>query len=113
VRRHILRNALLSVVTVIGSQLGALLTGAVLVEIVFAWPGLGRLLYEATLARDCCIADNRSPAHRPMSLTGAGIAAVRDLTFRFLSGRILSLRKRLLARLYHDHCFDRRHRSPR
>lgn len=51
-RRHILRNALLPVVTVIGAQLGALLTGAVLVEIVFAWPGLGRLLYEATLARD-------------------------------------------------------------
>jgi peptide/nickel transport system permease protein len=51
-RRHILRNALLPVVTVIGGQLGALLTGAVLVEIVFAWPGLGRLLYEATLARD-------------------------------------------------------------
>lgn len=52
VRRHILRNALLPVVTAIGGQLGALLTGAVLIEIVFAWPGLGRLLYEATLARD-------------------------------------------------------------
>ena len=52
VRRHILRNALLPIITVIGAQLGALLTGAVLVEIVFAWPGLGRLLYEATLARD-------------------------------------------------------------
>ncbi len=52
VRRHILRNSLLPVVTVIGNQIGALLTGAVLVEIVFAWPGLGRLLYDATLARD-------------------------------------------------------------
>ncbi|MBM3129856.1 MAG: ABC transporter permease [Chloroflexi bacterium] len=52
VRRHILRNALLPVVTAIGGQLGALLTGAVLVEIVFAWPGLGRLLYDAMLARD-------------------------------------------------------------
>jgi peptide/nickel transport system permease protein len=51
-RRHLLRNALLPVVTAIGGQLGALLTGAVLVEIVFAWPGLGRLLYDATLARD-------------------------------------------------------------
>jgi peptide/nickel transport system permease protein len=50
--RHILRNALLPIVTVIGGQAGTLLTGAVLVEIVFAWPGLGRLLYEATLARD-------------------------------------------------------------
>ncbi len=51
-RWHILRNALLPIVTVIGGQAGMLLTGAVLVEIVFAWPGLGRLLYEATLARD-------------------------------------------------------------
>lgn len=50
--RHLLRNALLPIVTVIGGQLGTVLTGAVLVEIVFAWPGLGRLLYEATLARD-------------------------------------------------------------
>jgi peptide/nickel transport system permease protein len=52
VRRHILRNALLPVVTAIGGQVGTLLTGAVLVEIVFAWPGLGRLLYDAALARD-------------------------------------------------------------
>lgn len=49
---HILRNALLPITTVIGGQLGGLLTGAVLVETVFAWPGLGRLLYEATLSRD-------------------------------------------------------------
>jgi peptide/nickel transport system permease protein len=51
-QRHMLRNALLPVATVVGSRVGMLLTGAVLVEIVFAWPGLGRLLYEATLARD-------------------------------------------------------------
>lgn len=51
-RRHMLRNALLPVVTVIGGRIGTLLTGAVLVEIVFAWPGLGRLLYQATLTRD-------------------------------------------------------------
>ena len=50
--RHALPNAMLPVVTVIGSQFGTLLTGAVLVEIIFAWPGLGRLLYDATLARD-------------------------------------------------------------
>jgi peptide/nickel transport system permease protein len=50
--RHALPNALLPVITVIGGQFGTLLTGAVLVEIIFAWPGLGRLLYDATLARD-------------------------------------------------------------
>lgn len=50
--RHALPNAFLPVVTLVGSQFGTLLTGAVLVEIIFAWPGLGRLLYDATLARD-------------------------------------------------------------
>jgi peptide/nickel transport system permease protein len=50
--RHALPNALLPVVTLVGGQFGTLLTGAVLVEIIFAWPGLGRLLYDATLARD-------------------------------------------------------------
>lgn len=49
---HALPNALLPVVTVVGSHVGTLLTGAVLTEIVFAWPGLGRLLYDATLSRD-------------------------------------------------------------
>ena len=50
--RHALRNALLPVVTVVGGHVGTLLTGAVLTEIIFAWPGLGRLLYDATLSRD-------------------------------------------------------------
>jgi peptide/nickel transport system permease protein len=50
--RHALPNALLPVITLVGSQFGTLLTGAVLTEIIFAWPGLGRLLYDATLARD-------------------------------------------------------------
>jgi len=50
--RHALKNALIPVVTVIGLQTGTLLGGAVLTEIVFAWPGVGRLLVEAILARD-------------------------------------------------------------
>lgn len=49
---HALRNALLPVITVVGGQVGTLLAGAVLVEIIFAWPGLGRLLYDATTTRD-------------------------------------------------------------
>lgn len=50
--RHVLKNALIPVVTVVGLQTGTLLGGAVLTEIVFAWPGIGRLLVEAILARD-------------------------------------------------------------
>lgn len=52
VRRHALQNALLPVVTAIGYQIGTLIAGAVLIEIIFAWPGIGRLLYDATLQRD-------------------------------------------------------------
>lgn len=50
--RHALKNALIPVVTVIGLQTGTLLGGAVLTEIVFAWPGIGRLLVESILSRD-------------------------------------------------------------
>ena len=50
--RHALRNALLPVVTVIGGRIGMLFTGAVLVETVFAWPGLGQLLLSAIQTRD-------------------------------------------------------------
>jgi peptide/nickel transport system permease protein len=50
--RHSLRNALLPLVTVIGMQSGAMLGGAILVETVFAWPGLGRLAFEALQQRD-------------------------------------------------------------
>ena len=49
---HALRNALLPVVTVIGTDLGMLLSGAALVETVFAYPGLGRLTLEALESRD-------------------------------------------------------------
>jgi peptide/nickel transport system permease protein len=52
VYRHALRNALLPVTTVLGLQLGSMIAGFVLVETVFAWPGLGRLTYEVIIARD-------------------------------------------------------------
>ncbi|HJV09695.1 MAG TPA: ABC transporter permease [Acidimicrobiales bacterium] len=50
--RHALRNALLPVVTVIGTRIGFLFSGAVLVETVFGWPGLGRLVLSAAQTRD-------------------------------------------------------------
>jgi peptide/nickel transport system permease protein len=51
-RRHVLRNALLPVVTLAGLQAGQLVGGAVLTETVFAWPGIGRLMFEALASRD-------------------------------------------------------------
>ena len=50
--RHVLRNALLPVVTLIGLQAGTMLGGSVVVESVFALPGLGRLAYESVVQRD-------------------------------------------------------------
>jgi peptide/nickel transport system permease protein len=50
--RHGLRNALTSVVTIIGLQIGALLSGTLITEMIFSWPGLGRLLIGAIGARD-------------------------------------------------------------
>src|SRR5215216_3539133 len=51
-RRHVMRNALLPVVTIIGLQTGLLLSGAVLTETVFAWPGMGSWLVDAIRNRD-------------------------------------------------------------
>ncbi|MET0390018.1 MAG: ABC transporter permease [Polyangiales bacterium] len=49
---HTLRHALLPLVTMLGSQVASMLSGAVIVESVFGWPGLGRLAFEAVIARD-------------------------------------------------------------
>lgn len=49
---HALRNALINIVTIIGLQITALFSGIVIVEVVFSWPGLGRLAFNAVLERD-------------------------------------------------------------
>jgi len=50
--RHALRNALLPVVSLLGLYLPLLFGGALVIEVVFSWPGMGRLMYDAVLARD-------------------------------------------------------------
>jgi peptide/nickel transport system permease protein/oligopeptide transport system permease protein len=50
--KHVLKNALIPIITVVGLQFGLLLGGAVLTETVFAWPGIGRLIVDSILARD-------------------------------------------------------------
>ena len=52
VRRHVLRNAALPVITIAALEIGNLLAGAVIVETVFAWPGIGQLAIQAIQARD-------------------------------------------------------------
>jgi peptide/nickel transport system permease protein len=52
INKHALRNALLPVITVVGLSFGQLLSGAILTETVFAWPGIGRFIYDSIEARD-------------------------------------------------------------
>ncbi|MBA5941944.1 MAG: ABC transporter permease [Methanophagales archaeon] len=52
VYKHALKNAMIPVATVVGLQFGSLLEGAVIVEVIFAWPGIGRLLVDSIFARD-------------------------------------------------------------
>ena len=83
--RHGLKNAAIPVITVMGLQFGALVQGAIVVEPIFAWPGLGRLLVESIAARDF-----------PVVVAGAIIAAVFvtlvnlivDLLYGWLDPRI-------------------------
>jgi peptide/nickel transport system permease protein len=50
--RHALRNALMPLVTLIGLELPRLISGALVIEVIFAWPGVGRFAYERALAYD-------------------------------------------------------------
>ena len=52
VRRHALRNAALPIVTLVALSLGYIVAGAILIETVFSWPGIGRAVYDSVLARD-------------------------------------------------------------
>jgi len=82
---YALRNALLPVVTVLGLQLGLVLTGAVLTESVFSWPGLGRLIYDAILARDTPVIMG---AFIFMSMTVAAASLATDLLYAALDPRV-------------------------
>jgi peptide/nickel transport system permease protein len=54
-RRHVLRNAMLPISTIIGLQTGLLLSGAILTETIFAWPGMGSWLRDAIFNRDYAV----------------------------------------------------------
>lgn len=83
--RHALRNALIPLVTVMGLQLGSLLGGAVIVEQVFAWPGVGRLAVTAISARDYPIIQ---AVVLVVSSVFVAINLTVDLLYAFLDPRI-------------------------
>ena len=85
VLHHALRNSLIPIVTILGLQFGVVLTGAVITETIFAWPGIGRLLIQSISFRDyptvqgCVLL---------IAVTYVGVNLVTDLTYGFLDPRI-------------------------
>ncbi len=85
ISRHALRNALISIVTIIGLQMTALLSGVVIIEVVFGWPGLGRLALDAVLDRDYPLLQG---AVMVVAIMVTLVNLIVDLLYFFLDPRI-------------------------
>jgi peptide/nickel transport system permease protein len=85
VGRHVLRNALIPVVTMLGIQFGGLLGGAVIVEAIFDWPGLGRLLVTSISSRDYAVVQGTILLAATAFLV---VNLLTDLTYGLLDPRI-------------------------
>ena len=85
VYKHALRNAAIPVVTIIGLQLGALLSGAVITETIFAWPGIGRFVLIAVSQRDFPVVQTTVVV---FALMLAFVNLIVDLTYLWLDPRV-------------------------
>jgi peptide/nickel transport system permease protein len=85
VLRHAARNALLPVVTVVGLQLGALLSGAVLTETTFNLAGVGRTMFEAITGRDYPIVQGFTLV---IAVTYVMVNLIVDISYTFLDPRV-------------------------
>jgi peptide/nickel transport system permease protein len=83
--RHALRNALVPVVTIVGLQFGSLLTGAILTETIFGWPGIGRLLIQAIRLRDYPLVQG---AVLLIAVTYVAVNLLTDLLYAWIDPRI-------------------------
>lgn len=83
--RHAFRNSLIPIVTIIGLQFGAVLTGTIITETIFAWPGVGRLLIQAINFRDYPLVQG---CILFISFTYVTMNLVTDLTYGLLDPRI-------------------------
>ncbi len=83
--RHALRNAALPIITILGLQLGTLLGGAVITEIIFSWPGLGHALVEAIQKRDYPVVQ---ACVLLISLTYVLVNALTDILYALLDPRV-------------------------
>jgi peptide/nickel transport system permease protein len=85
VLRHAFRNSLIPIVTVLGLQFGAVLTGAVITETIFAWPGVGRLLIQSIGFRDYPLVQG---CILLIAVTYVSMNLLTDLVYGFLDPRI-------------------------
>ena len=83
--RHGLRNALTPVLTLLGLQLGGLLTGSIITEVIFSWPGLGRLMITAIIARDYPLVEG---CVLTFALTYVVVNMATDLLYSLIDPRI-------------------------
>jgi peptide/nickel transport system permease protein len=83
--RHAFRNSLIPIVTIVGLQFGAVLTGTIITETIFAWPGIGRLLIQAINFRDYPLVQG---CILFISVTYVAMNLLTDLTYGFLDPRI-------------------------
>ncbi len=85
VLHHAFRNSLIPIVTILGLQFGVVLTGAVITETIFAWPGIGRLLIQSISFRDYPLVQG---CVLLIAVTYVGVNLITDLTYSFLDPRI-------------------------
>lgn len=87
-RKHVFRNALFPVITMIGGALPALLSGSLIIEVIFSIPGMGRLMYTSLVARDW-------PVVFPILMFGAAITVfsyiLTDVIYKWADPRVKSL----------------------
>ena len=85
VKKHALRNALIPTVTVVGLQVGVLLGGNMIVETVFGWPGLGRLVVDAIFNRDFPLVQGAVMVY---ALTFVAANLIVDVLYTYLNPKI-------------------------
>jgi ABC-type dipeptide/oligopeptide/nickel transport system permease component len=83
--RHALRNGLIPIITIVGLQFGAVLTGTIITETIFAWPGLGRLLIQSIQFRDYPMVQG---CILLIAVTYVAVNLVTDLAYGFADPRI-------------------------
>jgi peptide/nickel transport system permease protein len=83
--RHALKNAFLPIITIIGLQTGTLLAGAILTETIFAWPGIGKWVYDAILGRDYPIVQGGTLL---IALIFVFVNLLVDVSYAFIDPRI-------------------------